>query len=151
MTELASVAFAEYGDIRRLLSASEDDLYVLLSQCVHPDMGGQTVDVSLIYVSLFTDHLSRAIAVERGKEIFKRFSAQLRDKICKEWDYCARRDQFEDSDSKALAGAVLPWAFQALGLAANALTVLIVVALLLKMGLGKFCKCKPRKRVSAST
>jgi len=108
------------SDVERLLSKSVDDLYEELGR-------------SLITARSVT----KQNAVQRGKSFVSGSLEKLRAKICVDWHFCGKRNQYGDFQS--LAYAIAPLVSSVVGVPAT--TAMIVAIILIKSGLEKLCNC----------
>ncbi|SRR5712692_4461261 len=90
-------------------------------------------------VQLFSPRnmLSRIQSVRLSRQVISKFTPTLRKKICADWDYCNKRNQY--AGWKELTTAVSPLIATVTGLQGYALLIATVVVL--KKGLNKLCKC----------
>jgi hypothetical protein len=76
---------------------------------------------------------------EGGREVFQRIRKRLHQKICVEWDYCTKRRSPTWQDQIDLVVAVSD---TLVGLKLGApVPVVLVAAILVKIGLNNFCNC----------
>ena len=113
------------SDVERLLSKSVDDLYEELGRSLitpdYPSAGSVT----------------RQNAVQRGRSFLAGSLEKLRAKICVDWHFCSKRNQYGDFQS--LAYAIAPLVSSVAGVPAT--TAMIVAIILIKSGLEKLCNC----------
>jgi hypothetical protein len=113
---------SERRELERLLAADEDELYVLLAQ-TDPATGG----------ALFAPGEARRV----GRLRFDQLLEPVRQRICVEWDYCARRHDPELSDAVTLAAAVM----DVISTVVGGIPAATVAALVIKRGLSSVCAC----------
>jgi hypothetical protein len=113
------------SNLERLLSKTVDDLYEELGRSIitpdYPSAGSVT----------------RQNAVQRGRSFISGSLEKLRAKICVDWHYCGKRNDYRDFQS--LAYAIAPLVSSVVGVPAT--TALIVAIILIKSGLEKLCNC----------
>lgn len=110
----------------QLLSLSEDELYMRLSAQFPLIVDGQVV------------YVAPAQAVMRGKEILKKYWNKLHQKICIEWRYCERRDQYIGESERTMLNIIMGLIAGSLG---GGILAALIAAVLLNYGLDKFCGC----------
>ncbi len=76
-------------------------------------------------------------ARQRGEEILSDLAASLRAKICKEWEYCERREAKSFDDDVTLATAVAGLIVKGIG----SLPATVIATIMVKRGLDAFCEC----------
>ncbi len=69
--------------------------------------------------------------------MFSRFREKVIEKICRDWNYCGKRSEYDDF--RALAYAIAPLVSSVVGVPAT--TAMVVTIILIKMGLDKLCNC----------
>jgi hypothetical protein len=104
------------------LELEEDSLYIEIGRASHADEGVQ---------------FGPETAIREGRRWFELHKAKLRDKICREWDYCSKRKQKRWQDTGALGVAIADLIVAATG----GVPPLAVTALLIRIGLDEFCGC----------
>ena len=113
------------SDVERLMSKSVDDLYEELGRSLitpdYPSAGSVT----------------KQNAVQRGRSFLSGSLEKMRAKICVDWHYCSKRDEYGDFQS--LAYAVAPLVSSVVGIPVT--TAMIVAIILIKSGLEKLCNC----------
>jgi hypothetical protein len=113
------------SNVERLLTKSVDDLYEELGRSlITPD-----------YPSAAS--VTRQNAVQRGKSFISESLEKLRAKICVDWRYCSKRNDY--SNFQSLANAIAPLVSSVVGVPAAA--AMIVAIILIKSGLEKLCNC----------
>jgi len=113
------------SDVELLLSKTIDDLYEELGRSlITPD-----------YPS--SGSVTKQNAVQRGRSFLSRSLEKLRAKICVDWHFCGKRNQYGDFQS--LAYAIAPLVSSVVGVPAT--TAMIVAIILIKSGLNKLCNC----------
>ena len=110
-------------EIQRYLSHDLDTLYSTLDLI-------RSAKESMLYLP--------GNEVSRGIAKFKELVPLLRRKVCKEWDYCAKRHDPELQDTVSLV-AVIADVIAALSLG---FPPVLIATILLKKGLTSFCGCR---------
>lgn len=113
---------SERAQIEHLLTEELDTLYIRLAQSA-PEYAD---------ILFAPDEAKRA-----GEHLIDRFTPQLRQRLCVEWDYCARRHDPDLADTVALVAAVA----DLLVTLAHGLPVTTVAVILVKKGLNLLCAC----------
>jgi hypothetical protein len=112
-------------EVERLYSKNLEELYEELGRALiapgHPETTSITIQN----------------AVQRGKSFISGSLEKLRARICVDWGYCSRRNDYGDFQS--LAYAIAPLVSSAVGVPVA--TAMIVVIILIKSGLDKLCNC----------
>ncbi len=113
-------------NFEQLHSKNIDDLYEVLGRSlVSPEYPGAAV-------------VTKQVATQRGRAFVSGSLDKLRTKICVDWHYCDKRDQYVNF--QALANAVAPLVSSAVGVPIA--TAMIVAIILIKLGLNDLCKCQ---------
>ncbi len=113
------------GEVERLYSMTIHGLYEELGKSITVTEPGRP------------EAVSRVAAIEKGQITFSRLREKLLEKLCGEWNYCAKRAQY--GDFQALSYAIAPLVSSVVGVPApSAMTMTII---LIKMGLDKLCNC----------
>jgi hypothetical protein len=113
------------SNVEHLLSKSLDDLYEELGRSlISPEFPT-------------TASITKQNAVQRGKSFVSGSLEKLRSKICVDWHFCGKRNQYGDFQS--LAYAIAPLVSSVVGVPAT--TAMIVAIILIKSGLEKLCNC----------
>ena len=112
-------------EVSRLNSKNIDELYEELGRArMTPEYpSGRTI--------------ARPVAVERGRSFLTSSLNGLKAKICVEWHYCSKRNDYGNFQS--LVYAVAPLVSSVVGVPVS--TALIVTVILIKIGLDDLCKC----------
>lgn len=115
----------DLADLKRLASLDEEQLYAALARDdpANADM-------------MFSPDEAR----ETGRHTFERLQEPLRQRLCVEWDYCARRQSSDFGDTLTLTAAVADMLVTVLG----GIPPGTVATLVVKNGLSRLCDC-PRK------
>ena len=112
-------------NFEQLHSKNIDDLYEVLGRSlVSPEYPGAAV-------------VPKQVATQRGRAFVSGSLDKLRRKICVDWHYCDKRNQYVNF--QALANAVAPLVSSAVGVPIA--TAMIVAIILIKLGLNDLCKC----------
>lgn len=114
----------ESTDAQRLYSKSLNDLYEELGRSTLTPEFGRSAP-------------SRQLAIQRGKLFVRSHTDQLKGKICAEWNYCEKRNDYVNIQS--LVYAVVPLISSIVGVPAA--TAVIVAVILIKIGLDDLCQC----------
>ncbi len=113
------------SSVEHLLSKNLDDLYEELGRSLIAPESPKTTSVT-------TQN-----AVQRGRSFVSGSLEKLRAKICVDWHFCGKRNQYGDFQS--LAYAIAPLVSSVVGVSAT--TAMIVAIILIKSGLEKLCNC----------
>jgi len=113
------------ADLKRLASLDEEQLYVTLAR-----NDPANADV------MFSPDEAR----ETGRRTFERLQEPMRQRLCVEWDYCARRQSSDFGDAISLTAAVADMLVTVLG----GIPAGTVATLVVKKGLSQLCDC-PRR------
>ena len=111
-------------DVEHLYAKSLEDLYEEL---------GRAVVTSEFRKPLAT----REFAVRQGKSFISDHIDKLKAKVCVDWHYCNKRNDY--GNFQALAYAIAPLVSSVVGVPAT--TAMIVALILIKIGLDDLCKC----------
>ncbi len=115
----------ESGDVERLWSMTTPGLYEELGRSVIVTELGRP------------EAVSKVAAIEKGQATFSRQRERLLEKVCGEWNYCGKRDEY--GDFQALASAIVPLVSSVVGVPAA--SAMVVTIILIKLGLDKLCNC----------
>ncbi len=115
----------ESGDVERLWSMTTPGLYEELGRSVIVTELGRP------------EAVSKVAAIEKGQAMFSRQREKLLEKVCGEWNYCGKRDEY--SDFQALAAGIAPLVSSVGGVPAA--SAMVVTIILIKLGLDKLCDC----------
>lgn len=110
------------NNVTRLLNQDLDRLFIELAQGAEENEG-----------VLFSEPQAR----EAGKRIFERIRGRLSEEICVKWEFCRKRDDPRLADTVTLVTTIGDIVAAAL----IGIPPFVVATLLVKMGIGKFCKC----------
>ena len=75
--------------------------------------------------------------VSRGIAIFNKLTAFLRQKVCVEWNYCAKRNNPEIQDNVTLVAAIM----DIISSKIIGFPPVLIATILIKIGLTYFCGC----------
>lgn len=114
----------ESTEVQRLYSKNLNDLYEELGRSTLTPEYGRSVP-------------SRQLAIQRGNLFVTSHTDKLKAKICAEWNYCERRNDY--ANIQALVYAVVPLISSAVGVPVA--TAMIVAVILIKIGLDELCQC----------
>jgi hypothetical protein len=117
--------------MRELLAMKSDDLYALLA----PPAKMARLPTTKSAIARLRRERAR-----KGKKRFERIREALFKKACVDWDYCSRIGTFENS--LVLASAVASVIPSIVGV----LPATTVAAIVVKMGLGRFCGCRAAEK-----
>ncbi len=81
--------------------------------------------------------ITKQVATQRGRAFVSDSIDKLKTKICVDWHYCNKRNQY--GNFQALAYAIAPLVSSVVGVPAA--TAMIVAIILIKIGLDDLCKC----------
>ena len=115
-------------ELSELLQLDEDELYDELAR-------SDPMNVDVMF--------SPAEARDTGRRTFERLREPLRQRVCVEWDYCAKKGATEFSDTLTLTAAVADIIVTVLG----GIPAGTVAVLLVKKGLSRLCACGPEAAV----
>jgi len=108
--------------IKQLMSKDLDDLYILLAT-------NSRTDKALMY--------SQSYFIKVGKRVFDQIELKLHDVVCKEWEYCEKRNNPELQDNITLVAAVT----DAIASVVIGFPPILIATILVKKGLNNFCDC----------
>jgi hypothetical protein len=110
-------------ELSELLLLDEDQLYIALAR-------SDPANADVMF--------SPVEARETGRRTFDRLQEPLRQRICDEWNYCAKRKSSDFGDTLTLAAAVADVIVTVLG----GIPAGTVATLLVKKGLSSLCGCR---------
>ena len=113
------------GEIQRLYAMTTQGLYEELGRSMIVTEFGRP------------EAVSRLAAIERGQITFSHLREKLLEKVCREWNYCGKKTQY--NDFQALASAIAPVVSSVVGVPAT--SAIVITIILIKMGLDKLCNC----------
>jgi hypothetical protein len=118
----------------RLLKLPDEELFAILGTQVEssPSMAlAQGKEARII----------TSEAAAKGRAWLDRYNKKLQHEICEVWDYCQKRNKYKET--REIVTALAPVVGSALGLSGAVSGVIItIVAILVKSGLDKYCRCK---------
>ena len=113
----------ERAEIEKLLSLDADGLYSLLPA----------------YSPKYEETLFCPDGqLEAGKNIFDELKRGLYEKVCVEWEYCKKKSLDQYQDPVVLVSAI----GDVVSTAITGIPPFVVSALLVKIGLSRFCECR---------
>ena len=113
------------GEIQRLYAMTTQELYEELGKSI------------IITESSRPEAVSRLAVIEKGQITFSHLREKLLEKVCREWNYCGKKAQYEDF--RALASAIAPVVSSVVGVPAA--SAMVITVILIKIGLDKLCNC----------
>ena len=113
------------GEIQRLSAMTTQELYEELGKSIIITQSGRP------------EAVSRLAGIENGQITFSHLREKLLEKVCREWNYCEKKAQYEDF--QALASAIAPVVSSVVGVPAA--SAMVITVILIKLGLDKLCNC----------